>query len=168
MLNEPLQCKRYKSILLSMMSYKYGIIYGKDYEFSDEQLSEIQPDDIYKWMALKVFGQPDPSHDDNPTLGCSTSLEYYKKAISFFMPNRLATWNVLNKLGNPTRSQIIIDLIKAVRKKEVCKLGKPSAARCPLQFEEFSNTIAILHTYPDSIHRYEMSALCAFQSHMVG
>ena len=56
MLNEPLQCKRYKSILLSMMSYKYGIIYGKDYEFSDEQLCEIQPDDIYKWMALKVFG----------------------------------------------------------------------------------------------------------------
>ena len=97
-----------------MMSYKYGIIYGKDYEFSDEQLSEIQPDDIYKWMALKVFGQPDPSHDDNPTLGRSTSLEYYKKAISFFMPNRLATWNVLNKSGNPTRSQIIIDLIKAV------------------------------------------------------
>ena len=147
MLNEPLQCKRYKSILLSMMSYKYGIIYGKDYEFSDEQLSEIQPDDIYKWMALKVFGQPDPSHDDNPTLGRSTSLEYYKKAISFFMPNRLATWNVLNKSGNPTRSQIIIDLIKAVRKKEVRKLGKPSAARRPLQFEEFSNTIAILHTY---------------------
>ena len=48
MLNEPLQCKRYKSILLSMMSYKNGIIYGKDYEISDEQLlvSEIQPDDI--------------------------------------------------------------------------------------------------------------------------
>ena len=84
------------------------------------------------------------------------------------MPNRLATWNVLNKSGNPTRSQIIIDLIKAVRKKEVRKLGKPSAARRPLQFEEFNNTIAILHTYPDSIHRYEMSALCAFQFHMVG
>ena len=67
MLNEPLQCKRYKSIILSMMSYKYGIIYGKDYEFSDEQLSEIQSDDVYKWIALKVFGQPDPSHDDNPT-----------------------------------------------------------------------------------------------------
>ena len=66
------------------------------------------------------------------------------------------------------RYQIIIDLIKAVRKKEVRKLGKPSAARRPLQFEEFSNTIAILHTYPDSIHRYEMSALCAFKFHMVG
>ena len=48
MLNEPLQCKRYKNILLSMMSCKYGIIYyGKDYVFlSDEQLSEIQPDDL--------------------------------------------------------------------------------------------------------------------------
>ena len=82
--------------------------------------------------ALKVFDQPDPSQDDNPTLGQSTSLKYYKKAIPFFMPNRLATWNVLNKSGNPTRSQIIIDLIKAVRKKEVRRLGKPSAARHPL------------------------------------
>ena len=73
-----------KSTLLSIIYYKYRIIYGKGYEFSDEQrLHEIQPDDIYKkWMlALMVFGQPDPSHDENPTFGRSTSLEYYKKDI---------------------------------------------------------------------------------------
>ena len=36
-----------KSTLLSIIYYKYRIIYGKGYEFSDEQrLHEIQPDDI--------------------------------------------------------------------------------------------------------------------------
>ena len=72
-------------------------------------------------MCLKVYGNPDPGIDDNPTEGRSTSLEFYKKALSFFMPNKLMPWNELANppLGNPTRSVPVKELIKRVRKKEV-------------------------------------------------
>ena len=61
-------------------------------------------------MAMKEYGNPDPGqHDDNPTLGCSSSLEYYKKALSYFIPYRLASWNPMTNSGNPTRSQPIIE-----------------------------------------------------------
>ena len=53
--NEPQQVSAYRSILVvSMMSYKDGSTYENGYEFSDEQLGEIMPEDVYKWMANKV------------------------------------------------------------------------------------------------------------------
>ena len=82
-MNEPQQWAQYKRILAAMMSYRDGMDYDFNFEFSQEQLGELQPEDIYKWMAFKVYGRPDPNGDDNPTLGRSTSLQYYKKALSY-------------------------------------------------------------------------------------
>jgi len=70
--------------------------------------------------------------------------------------------------GNPTRSVLVLDLIKAVKKKEVRKQGKASAARRPLEAQEFTNTINALRRCKDSIRRYQMVSLCSFQFHMVG
>eukprot|EP00957_Ditylum_brightwellii_P177903 13550625-Ditylum_brightwellii.AAC.1 len=88
------------------------------------------PHDIYCWMAWKVYGTDDPSPDDNPTEGHSSCLKYYKKAISFYMPNHRMQWNEITKVGNPTRSEDINDLIQAVIAKEYCKQDKPSRADC--------------------------------------
>mgnify|MGYP006197484805 FL=1 len=117
---------------------------------------------------MKVHGRPDPGHDDNPTLGRSSSLEYYKKALSYFIPYRLASWNPMTNSGNPTRSQPIIDLIKAVKKKEVRKQGKATSAVRPLEAEEFASTLNLLRKYPDILRRFQMPALCTFQFHMIG
>lgn len=157
--NEPQQVSAYRSILVSMMSYKDGTTYENGYEFSDEQLGEIMPEDVYKWMANKVYGRPDPGHDDNPTLGCSSSLEYYMKALSYFIPYRLASWNPMTNSGNPTRSQPIIDLIKAVKKKEVRKQGKATSAVRPLEAEEFASTLNLLRKYHDILRRFQMLTL---------
>ena len=116
-MNEPTQCDRYKQILVSIMSYKDNVDYAVTYEFSTEQLGALVPEDINKWMARKVFGRPDPGPHDNPTFGRYSSLAYYKKAISFYMPNRLVAWNVMSHSGNPTRSIPINDLIKTEKKK---------------------------------------------------
>ena len=89
-MNQPLQCHRYRRILLAMMTYKDGIEYATDYEFSLEQLADIKPEHIYKWMAVKTYGKPNPSQNDNPTYGRSTSLEYYKKALSYFNGKRVS------------------------------------------------------------------------------
>jgi hypothetical protein len=44
---------------------------------------------------------------------------YYKKAISYFRPNWLMTWNEITLAGNPTRYVAVNDLIKAVKKRRL-------------------------------------------------
>ena len=56
------------------------------------------------FFSLKAFGTPTPDVDAKPMCGRSSSLESYKKEISFFMPNILIGWNVQTKQGNPTKS----------------------------------------------------------------
>jgi len=104
--------KKYKRYLVEFMSFHDGIVYAHDYTFTNEQLSTIQPEELAEWSAMKTFGVQNPGPDNNPTLGCSSSLEQYKKAISFFMQNKLTPWNVLAKFGNPTHSIAVNLLVK--------------------------------------------------------
>ena len=122
-MNEPTQCDCYKQILVSIMSYKDNVDYAVTYEFSTEQLGTMVPDDIYNWVPTRCF-RSDPGPNDNPTFGHSSSLAYYKKAISYYTPNQLVAWIVMSHSGNPTRSIPINDLIKAATKNEVRKKEK--------------------------------------------
>jgi hypothetical protein len=148
------------------MSYRGALHYGNDYQFTGQELAPITPTQLVQWMSLKVYGIPNPSPDDNPTKGRSSSLEYYKKAISSFMPHRLQPWNSLTNFGNPTRSVEVNDLIKRVKKKEVRRQGKESQARRALEPEEFEQLIELIEENPDE-RRYLMSALNRFQFHMI-
>jgi hypothetical protein len=73
------------------MSHENGIHYAKDYKFSQRELAAITPNDLVRWMQKKVYGTEELGPDDNPTEGHSNSLLYWKKAISFFMPNHQPT-----------------------------------------------------------------------------
>jgi hypothetical protein len=100
------------------MSHRDGQSYAKDYDFSQQELAAITPTELVWWMCHKVYGKEEPDEDDNPIEGRSNSLLYWKKAISFFMPNHQQTWDALTNLGNPTKSLYINELIKMVKKKE--------------------------------------------------
>ena len=94
----------YKPLLVKLMSHLDGIEYDNDHEFSLDQLGELTADSVMmKWFNTIVLGLESPpfGHDIRPQLRSST-IEYYKKAISHYMPNRLMTWNELSKVGNPT------------------------------------------------------------------
>jgi hypothetical protein len=70
-------------------------------------------------MNYKTFGTPFPSPDANPT-GCrSSTILFWKKSISFNIPNKHHPWDSLMERGNPTRSREVPDLIKYIKKKEV-------------------------------------------------
>jgi hypothetical protein len=97
------------------MSYRDDEEYERDHEFTPEELNAIQPEEIKKWMCVKVYGIPEPGTDDNPTLGRASLLDYYKKALSYYMPNKLFGWNAISKTGNPTRSIPVNELIKRVK-----------------------------------------------------
>ena len=125
--------------------------YEKDHVFSQEVLAALTPNDIKRWMCEKAYGTPEPGPNDHPTLCPSTSLKFWKKAISSFMPNRLMSWNILTNVGNPTKSIEINDLIKAVKKKEVRKQGRASTVRRPLQHDEFQSMLGYLRGHEDRI-----------------
>jgi hypothetical protein len=105
----------YYKYLLEFKSYKGGCHYGRDSSFTNRQLLEITPTQIECWMKLKVFGTPNPGCDAEPTLGRSSSLEFYKKALSYYMPDKIHNWSVRDQKGNPTRSEQINALIKKVK-----------------------------------------------------
>ena len=129
--------KQYRPHLVRLWNFSHNTSYNKHHTFTQEELLTITPDQIYTFCAYKVYGTPNPTESDNPTKGRSNSIEFAKKAISYFMPNRLAHWDVRTSSGNPTKSVKVNDLIKLVKKKEVRKQGTMSTARRPMVVAEF-------------------------------
>ena len=56
-------------------------------------------------------------------------MEFLKKAISFYIPNRLIQWNEIGEVENPTRYPIINDVIKSMNKLEEQIPGIKTQAR---------------------------------------
>ena len=111
--------KDYHSYLGELMSFIDGAQYERDQLFTPEDLIHIMPEQVKRWMCMKVYGTPDPAETARPVYGRSSSLEFYKKAISHYMPLRLQPWNPIRAEGNPTRSTDVNNLIKKVKKAEV-------------------------------------------------
>jgi hypothetical protein len=129
--------------LLGLMHFLQPDRVVVDYtEYTQEDLGLLTPADIYGFMAMKAYGKVDPTGDDHPTFCRSSTLEFVKKAISSFMPNRLPTWNVLTMMGNPTKSTEVNNLIKDVKKHKVRKQGVASCAVRPFEPEEFEQLIS--------------------------
>ena len=86
-----------------MMSYLDGVLYGMDSEISKERLNELEPEDLMRYFYFKTFGLEDPTDEEKqrPKLR-SSCIEFWKKALSSFMPNRLMHWDEMGKRGNPT------------------------------------------------------------------
>ena len=99
-----------------------------------------------------------------------------KRQFLFFMPNR-EKWSVTRTEGNPTQSKDVIDLLKAVKKKEVRKQGAKSMTRRPMVGKEFQNMHKILReaggdderttTHASLWKRYGISAMVNFQFHLI-
>ena len=151
------------------MSFKDATNYPKDHEFTQEQLLTVAPEDVVRWFNLKAYGTVTPVGVD-PTECRSSSLMYWKKALSSFMPNRLASWNVESKTGNPTKSVPVNDMIKIVKRAEVRQKGKESQARRALTPQEFARMLNILcdNNENDLFRKYLVPSLTKFQFHMIG
>ena len=94
------------------MQWKNGREYDPGTEFSQAQLIEIRPRHLVRYMCLLAYGVEVPGDDHRPNLRRSSGLEFVKKAISFFMPNRNFQWSVESETGNPIMSVAVKDLIK--------------------------------------------------------
>jgi hypothetical protein len=166
---QPTQISRYKTTLAELMSFKLNQHYTRDHDFTQHQLLSITDVDVSRWMCLKAYGDPDPAPANNPTVGRASSLAYYKKAISYFMPNRHVGWDVQHNTGNPTRSPRVMDVLKAVKKKEVRRQGRPSLARRPIEIEEFRQIMDLCVGVEEDNQnlRYFLPSFFKYQFHMM-
>ena len=57
------------------MSFTDGIQYELDQDFTNKYLGDITPPVIIRWMCLKVYGNPEPNPNDNPTQGRSSPID---------------------------------------------------------------------------------------------
>ena len=64
-------------------------------------------------MNVKAFGASHPPPDARLTGAGSSSLEFMKKALSFYMPHK-ENWDDEKKCGNPTRSKLVKELLHRV------------------------------------------------------
>ncbi len=57
--------EQYQPYIVGFMQFRDGVNYAKDNTFTQQQLGAIQPEEIVRWMQLKVHGTPNPGPDDN-------------------------------------------------------------------------------------------------------
>jgi hypothetical protein len=160
--------RKYRPYLVALMKHKYPArLIVLDTPFTMVELGAITPEDIYGHMCMRAYGKVDPDGDDRPAFCRSSTLEFCKKALSSFMPNRIPAWNVLTLSGNPTKSILVNDLIKAVKKHEVRKEGVESKACRPLELSEYENLMLLTSQLNSKPLRYGLSAFYKFQFAMI-
>jgi hypothetical protein len=160
---------QYKLALDSLLSFFHNSSYKRTRTYTKGELRALTHDDVVRWMNVKAFGVPDPPSDANPTFARSNLLAYWKKAISFFMPDRLVVWVSSRTEGNPTWSVEVNSLIIRIKKKEVQSKVCSRKAKPPLTEEDkFRRMQNILQNLKSNIvWRYGLCALTKIQFHLL-
>jgi hypothetical protein len=116
-----------------------------------------------------AYNKESPERDDRPTKCCSNTLKYHKKAISYFMPHNLPTWDDIHFTSNPTKSRSVNTLLKAIEKCEIRSEGKKSNADHPYEPEEYEYVIQGVSTLPNTSLLDQVPTPCmfAYQVHMI-
>ena len=130
--------RKYKFELLKCSNYNFNTRYDISNDISTEESFQLEDNNIYRFIAHKAFRKPDSNESNRPTEGRSASIEFAEKVIFYFMPNKLMKWGMTTNTGIPTKSVLINQLIKRVKKQEVIKQGKPPQAVCAMEPSEFN------------------------------
>ena len=164
---DALKEKVYQPYLVKYMSYNNEAIYEKGKLFSNDELLATTPESVARWMTMKAFGVPVLEDVRATPRIRSSTLEMYKKAVSWYMPHREPAWNTVSSFGNPTKSRVVNDLIKFVKLKEVRRLGVLSSARRALTQHEFHIALAMLSTKTTFPLRYRLPTMMKLQYHLI-
>lgn len=159
----------YQDNFIKFMSYvDNDQTYGRHTEFSLERRGAITPNDIKRFMCQKAFGTPEPGATDLPKKCRSTTLDVYKKSISFYMPNRNMKWNELTLTGNPTMSTMVNNVIAIVAKHECNGRGVITQAKRGITPNEFRKVLDLQHLKGTFQCRYRYTTMMKLQYHLIG
>ena len=97
---------------------------------------------IVGYCKVRIYGNPNADIETAcPTFCGWETLQSVKKGISFLHPEKGTGWNIHNKTGNPTRSVVVLNLMKKVNDQKIAGNGAASKERGPFVKEEFEQTI---------------------------
>ena len=104
----------YWPYLVKVMGFHHARVYNPKTQamFEQDELGSLTPEAVKKFLCTMAYGTAEPGPDALPTNGRSSSVEFAKKAISYFMPNKNLGWNKCTREGNPIRSVLVNELIK--------------------------------------------------------
>jgi hypothetical protein len=109
-----------------------------------------------------------PGPNNMSTHCCSTNLDQYKNAISFYMPNKTSPWDVRSGSGKPATSVPMNDVVNTVCKMECRKQARPSCAKGEMKSQKYCMTMRIIHA---ELGNYEMQGkvprMLKFQFHII-
>ena len=132
--------KRYASCMKDFLQY-HGSVFSIDeviaQNIPDDVLMNITPRMIVDYFQYKAYGSCSPGDEDRPVCARSSTLFFYKKALSSFMFLQNSQWDDILMRGNPTKSKEVNDMIKKVVKHEVRHEGVSSKARRGLEYKEY-------------------------------
>lgn len=179
---QPEDINQYRGVFHRFMAYKLGRpvtfsptgrvlvdAFPKDHVFTNAELTTIDPMHICHWFCLLAYNKESPERDDRPTKCGANTLKYHKKAISYFMPHNLPTWDDIHFTGNPTKSRSVNMLLKVIEKWELRGEGKKSSADRPYEPEEYEYVMQAVSTLPDAslLDRVRVPCMFAYQVHMI-
>ena len=150
------------------MGYIHNSTYKKGKTFSKDTILSIVPKDVYRYFCYRTFGKEDVCAADVPLFWRVASLDYHKKAISYFMVDKANIWNETHDMGNPTRSSLVNNLLAFVIKQQTHHKGKESNVVRALTITEFAQIINIIRGMKDNIRRYSIAAYFIFQYNIIG
>ena len=84
-------------MLVLFMNFTFGdgqIICTTESDIADNELLQVTPEHVSRYLKYRAYGTADPGADVMPNKCRSSSLMYWKKALSYCMPNGLQHWNV--------------------------------------------------------------------------
>ena len=158
----------YAACWTRFMRHRQGIPHSPTATFDETTVLSVTPEDICRFFNSLAYGKEEPTVGDHPTSARSSTLEFYKKAISSFMPRRMLPWDDVRREGNPTRSVHVNTLIKTMKKFEVRQQGVKSAARRPLEYDEFVSLLSFLRQDDDVMRRQRLVAVLVTQWQLIG
>ena len=163
--------QQYQPYLFKFMNFKNNPDeeYTKETVFSNEQLFDIKPDDLARWFKLQAYGDTEANIETELPTKCRLSnLEFIKKSISHFMPDKNTPWSVRHNSGNPTRSNQIQEILKKVKRAEIRGQGRESMARGPFVEPEYEQCVGMMEAHEDIELRLFTSAIFRTQYNMGG
>jgi hypothetical protein len=152
--------------MVSLMSFIHKVNYDRDTLYTEAERAAVTPNNIRQWMNKRAFGVRNPGPQARSTECRSTTLEVMKKAVSWYMPNR-AAWDCVRGSGNPTRSRDVNEVIKAVKKLQVRRVGKATQTKRAMTQEEFIELLTFFSSKTDFQYRYRYSTMMKYQYHLI-
>ena len=179
----PQDVAQYKHIFHRFMAYKHGRpihftpkgqlkveSYPLDHVFTNEDLQAVTPLDVCHWFCLIAYNKEAPDRNDRPLYSTRNTLLYHKKALSYFMPNTLHSWDEIHCNGNPATARDVNKVLQVIKKWDIRGEGKKSNADRPLEPEEYVYMMNAL-SRQRSANRLELvryPCMFAYQVHMIG